>query len=58
MKIKLKVSLSGLNFSYYEGQEIDMDEGIAKEWIKASYAEQISNLPNKRTKLEKGISKD
>lgn len=58
MKIKLKVSLSGLNFSYYEGQEIDMDEDIAKEWIKANYAEQIPSLPNKRTKLEKGISKD
>jgi len=55
MKIKLKVSLSGINFSYYEGQEIDIDDAVGKQWIKANYAEQISTVSNKRTKAEKEI---
>lgn len=55
MKIKLKVSLSGLNFSYHEGQEIDIDDVIGKQWVEANYAEPISNVPNKRTKAEKEV---
>lgn len=55
MKIKLKVSLSGINFSYYEGQEIDIEDDIGKQWIEANYAVQISTVSNKRTKSEKEI---
>jgi len=45
MKIKLKVSLSGVDFSYYAGEEVDVDEVVAKQWIEADYAENISATP-------------
>jgi len=58
MKIKLKVSLSGVDFSYYAGEETDVDEAVAKQWVEAGYAENITStsatkaaLTNK-TKIE------
>jgi len=41
MKILLKVSLSGVNFSYHAGEEVDVDNVVAKQWIEADYAEEI-----------------
>lgn len=39
MKIRIKISLSGTDFSYYAGQEVEVDDIIAKDWIDADYAE-------------------
>jgi len=58
MKILLKVSLSGVDFSYYAGEEVDVDDAVAKQWIEADYAETITATPattatiNKKSKLE------
>ena len=45
MKILLKVSLSGVNFSYHAGEEVDVDEAVAKQWIEAGYAETMTATP-------------
>lgn len=45
MKIKLKVSLSGVDFSYRAGEEADIDMAVAKQWIEADYAENITEPP-------------
>ena len=45
MKIKHKVSLSGVDFSYHAGEEADIDDVVAKQWIEADYAENITVTP-------------
>jgi len=51
MKILLKVSLSGVDFSYYAGEEADVDEVVAKQWIDAGYAETITATPATKAAL-------
>jgi len=51
MKIKLKVSLSGVDFSYYAGEEADVDVAVAKQWVEAGYAEDVSPAPLKKAKI-------
>ncbi|SCY25386.1 hypothetical protein [Alkaliphilus peptidifermentans] len=41
MKVRINTSLSGLNFSYKKGEEVDMEERKAKEWIKAGVAVEV-----------------
>ena len=58
MKILLKVSLSGVNFSYHAGEEVDVDEAVAKQWIEAGYAENITATTPVATKKAKIEDKD
>ena len=58
MKIKLKVSLSGVNFSYHAGEEVDVDNVVAKQWIEADYAENITATTPVATKKAKIEDKD
>lgn len=39
MIIKIKTSVAGLNFSYQAGQTVDVEEELAKDLIRAGYAE-------------------
>lgn len=41
MKIKLKTSLSGLDFSYKKGDEVELEDKKAKEWIEAGVATEV-----------------
>lgn len=41
MKVKLKTSLSGLDFSYKKGDEVDLEDKKAKEWIEAGVATEV-----------------
>jgi hypothetical protein len=50
MKVRIKVSLSGTDFSYHAGQETDIEESVAKQWIEADYAEAITPAPSKKVK--------
>ena len=58
MKIRLKVSLSGVDFSYHAGEEVDVDDVVAKQWIEADYAENITATPPVVTKKAKVEDKD
>ena len=58
MKIRLKVSLSGVNFSYHAGEEVDVDNVVAKQWIEADYAETITEPPAVVTKKVKTEDKE
>ena len=53
MKIKILTSCSGLNFSFYEGQTTEVDNTIARDLIKAGYAEEIKNT-KKETRPKQG----
>ena len=48
MKIKLKVSLSGVDFSYHAGEEVNVDDAVARQWIETEYAEAITLTPIKK----------
>ena len=48
MNIKILTSCSGLDFSYAEGETVDVKAEIAKDLIKAGYAEEVK--PSARTK--------
>lgn len=39
MKVKIKTSLAGLDFSYVEGDEPDLPDAIAQQWVSAGVAE-------------------
>lgn len=52
MKIKMLKSCVGFNFSYAKGQEIDVDEALAKDFIQAKYAESIKTRPKIKHKTE------
>ena len=41
MKVKILVSCSGLNFSYAEGDFIDVTAELGKDLVNAGYAEDI-----------------
>lgn len=41
MKVKLKTSLSGLDFSYKKGDEVELEDKKAKEWIEAGVATEV-----------------
>lgn len=48
MKVKINTSLSGLNFSYKKGDEVELEDKRAKEWIKAGVATEIKSQINKK----------
>ena len=50
MKIKILTSCSGLDFSYAEGEKVDAKADIAKDLIKAGYAEEIKVTAKKEAK--------
>ncbi|MGF7186649.1 hypothetical protein GGQ84_002773 [Desulfitispora alkaliphila] len=41
MKVKIKSSLSGLDFSYKKGEEVELSENRGKTWIKAGVAVEV-----------------
>ena len=47
MKIKILTSCSGLNFSFAPGQVTDTDSSLAKDLIKAGYAEEVKGAAKK-----------
>lgn len=57
MKIKILKSLAGLDFSFYAGQIVEIDDKNASQLIKAGLAEEVENDANNTTrgkKLSKG----
>jgi hypothetical protein len=43
LKIKIITACAGLDFSFAKNQIVDIDKYIAKDLIKAGYAEEIKN---------------
>lgn len=41
MNIRLKVSMAGKDFSFFVGQEVNVDDKTAKQWIEAGVAEAV-----------------
>ena len=52
MKIKILTSCSGLHFSFAAGQTAEIDTALAKDLIKAGYAEEIKDTKITNTKKE------
>lgn len=50
MNIKILISCSGLNFSYAEGETVDVKPEIARDLIKAGYAEEAKASTKRDTK--------
>jgi len=45
MKIKFIQNTGGIGYAYMEGQEVDLQQALAKEMIELNYAVEINNLP-------------
>ena len=58
MNIKILTSCSGLDFSYAEGETVDAKAEIAKDLIKAGYAEEIKAAAKPRAKAAKAGDAD
>ena len=52
MNIRILTSCSGLDFSYAEGETVDAKADIAKDLIKAGYAEEIKSSARTKKKAE------
>ena len=52
MNIKILTSCSGLDFSYAEGEMVDVQADIAKDLINAGYAEEIKTAARTKKKAE------
>ena len=52
MNVKILTSCSGLDFSYAEGETVDMDVEIAMDLIEAGYAEGIKTSARSKKKAE------
>lgn len=52
MNIKILTSCSGLDFSYAEGETVDAKADIAKDLVKAGYAEEIKTAARTKKKAE------
>ncbi len=58
MRVKMKTSLSGLNFSYKKGEEIELEKDRGEEWVKAGVAEELANKkPIKKPKSKETVEK-
>ena len=52
MNIKILTSCSGLDFSYAKGETVDAKSEIAKDLLKAGYAEEIKTTARTKNKAE------
>ena len=52
MNIRILTSCSGLDFSYAEGETVDAKADIAKDLIKAGYAEDIKSSARTKKNAE------
>ena len=41
MRVKILKSLSGLDFSYRKGQEVELEDNRAKKWIEGEVAVEV-----------------
>lgn len=41
MKIKILIACAGINFSFYEGEIVELSDVLAKDLIQAGYAIEI-----------------
>lgn len=56
----MKVSIAGNDFSYHPEQEVDLDDSLAKTWIKVGHCEQLEgekNEPKTRNSTNRGANK-
>ena len=53
MKVKLLVSMTGLDVSHNAGDEIDIDDDTAKRFIERNVAEPLASRPEKETAEKK-----
>ena len=52
MNIKILTSCSGLDFSYAEGETVDVKADIAKDLFGAGYAEEIKTSARSKKKAD------
>ena len=50
MNIHILVSCSGIDFSYRQGDTVEVITELGKDLIKAGYAEEIKSTTTKKTK--------
>ncbi len=43
VKVRILVSIASADWSYYPGQEVEMDEEMARNWIKGGNAAPIAD---------------
>lgn len=48
MKIKITTSCSGLTFSFYEGQTVDVDKKIGEDLVQCGFAEEVRDTKTTR----------
>ncbi len=48
MKIKITTSCSGLTFSFYEGQTVDVDKKIGEDLVQCGFAEEVRDTKNNK----------
>lgn len=49
MKVSMKLSVSTVDASYGSGGEYDLPDILAKQWIKAGYAEALEDVSEEST---------
>jgi hypothetical protein len=56
----MKVSIAGNDFSFHPGEQVDIDDDLAKKWIEVGHCEQIegdSGGSKDRNGTKRGTSK-
>ncbi len=54
MRVKILTSCAGREFSYYEGEVVDVSAKLGKDLIKAGFAEEVKYAPKRTSKSKDG----
>lgn len=49
MKVKILENLAGINFSYTQGELVEIGKELAKDLIKAGFAEEVKAIRSKKS---------
>jgi hypothetical protein len=53
MTVKMLVAIAGADFSYYSGQEIELDAETEKRLVESGQAEKVKSAPAKKKTSKK-----
>lgn len=53
MKVRMNVSIAGVNFSYHPGQEVELPDEMAEKWAAAGHCEPIGERPGEEEDTKK-----
>lgn len=49
VRVRMKVSIAGNDFSYHPTQEVELDDDLAKVWIEVGHCEKVGDVDGPQT---------